>query len=94
MSATTPWFKSKAFYAALVSIVTGLPSLIQQLQILPLGLPTWAVHALAIVSVIALWATPMLNRHATEEAVKVVDAKADVAVAVSTEAAQKVAGSL
>lgn len=88
---TTPTLQSKTFIALAVSAVAGLPALVQQINLLDLGMPTWLKNTLAVISVVALWLSPLLVRHSAAEAVRNVEAVAENATDVASKVNARVA---
>jgi type III secretory pathway component EscS len=84
-SATTPTRYSNTVKALVVSMVMGLPALLDKLQALNLPFPAWVVNTMIVVSVLAAWLSPMLARHSAMEGLQAVEAK--VATVAETTAA-------
>jgi hypothetical protein len=74
-SATTLTRYSKTAAAIAVSVLTGLPALVDQIQLLDLGLSEDWKKGLAVVSVVSLWLAPILARHSAVEGLQAVEAK-------------------
>jgi hypothetical protein len=84
-SATTLTRYSKTTAAVALSMLTGIPALVDQIQLLDLGLSEEWKKGLALVSVFCLWLAPILARHSAVEAVQAVESK--VATVAATTAA-------
>lgn len=89
-STTTPTVQSKTFLAIAVSALSGLPVLVDQLQLLDLGLPPNVLKLLTLIAVVSGWLAPILARHAAVEAVQRVESVAEVAADAATVVAARV----
>lgn len=67
---TTPWYTSKTLWASVAAFLAGVPAILDQAQLLDLGLTPQQRGVMILVSAACGLAAPILARMAGEAAVK------------------------